>query len=642
MDDNKLKKYILMALWVAAAVCVVWFFASGLSIYALFAVFLVAAAALAFWSAMLPVTEKARGIAVLSMSGFWTLIAFLMFFPFPAPDPPEYITGEVHRFSEMNHGFARLFMGALGPKINNHGYVYTEKSMVEPIAKVTHGLGPNFITATPVSRALFGSTLLTDSLRAPNQVCGEPVKPMAMPWTTFEGACRSVKLGWNQGDELLGNVAGKLGYQKAKYTPEENALMIKEIALWLGSDDVGICRVDPRWFYSHDLMTAGTPLPLEAVKELKYGIQVFTDQRWQRVLNDPGWSWWSVAKSGQAYSTSAWIAVRLAQILRDMGYEARVGHGGLNYETIETPFSVYNGLGEYGRLSDAVVPSVGGLRFKSATIITNFPMQADPDRRSFGITRFCSHCDRCARSCPVNAIPMGERTVENGIEMWHVDKDKCVRFRAGNLNGNCCNECLKSCPYNKPSTVFHQMGNYMVKHSFLAPYLFGNVNGIGLEDWLDYQYGTESREFGVNRPARWILEDPGFKTHFPRQVGHYIFTEADRSPDEEWATGVGATMGKVALTYKGIQWGKIPEKFFDSKGRHRNVHWDYDGGELGPDVKAVGKELTEEEAKAQLESGQAFTGGWYKKDEDVYPRRSKYEKGVWSYQKAADEWAKEH
>ncbi|CCK79453.1 MULTISPECIES: 4Fe-4S dicluster domain-containing protein [Desulfobacula] len=637
--DEKLKKYILIGLWVAAAASLVWFFASELNINALFAIMLCVAAAMGWWSMMFKITEKMRNIGIISMSSFWTIIAFFMFFPFPAPEAPQYIQGEVHRFSEMNHGFGRAYMGVLGPQINNHGYVYTDKEMIEPLAKARGGKKPSFTTTLPLSRALFGATTLLDGLRAPDQVQGEPVKVLKYPWTTFEGAHRDKKIGWNKGDVLLGNVAGKLGYKTAKYTPEENALMVKEIGLWLGSEDVGICRVDPRWFFSHDIMTAGTPLPLEKVEELKYGIQVFTDQRWRRVLNDPGWSWWSITKSGQAYSTSAFIAVRLAQTLRDMGYAARVGHGGINYETIETPFSVYCGLGEYGRLSDAVVPSVGGLRFKSATILTDFPMAVDPPRQSYGVTRFCSHCDRCARSCPVNAIPMGKRTIENGIEMWHVDKDKCVRFRTGNLNGNCCNECLKSCPYNKPATAFHLMGNYMLKHSYLAPFLFGNVNGVGLEDWLDYQYGTESKQFGVNRPARWILENPGFKTEFPRKVGRYIYTEEDRSPDEEWATGVGAKMGKVGVTYKGIQWGEIPARLLDENGRSKNVHWDNPKGELDKDVKAIGKVLTKEEADAMLKEGKAFSGGWYKKDEDVYPRRSKYEKGTWSYEKAADDWA---
>jgi ferredoxin len=498
-----------------------------------------------------------------------------------------------------------------------------------------------FVTTNPVTRALFGATVITEGYRAPNQVDGEPAFVTPYPWTTFEGAHRSFKLGWNQGDQLLADVAQKLGYDKARYTPEENALMIKALGRFLGSSDVGICRVDPRWFYSHSLIAGGQPIMLENARDLKYGIQLFTDQNWTRVINDAGTGWWSISKSGMSYANSAWMAIMMAQMLRDMGYEARVGFGGMSYETIETPFSVYNALGEYGRLSDAVVPSVGGLRFKSATILTNFPMQPDPERASYGITRFCDYCDRCARACPVDAIPLGGPTVANGVLMWHVDKDKCARFRIGNLNGNCCNECLKVCPYNKPNNAFHRLGNYMVKHSPLAPKLFGSVNGVGLEDWLEYDYST-SRDFGINRPARWILEEPGYKNQFPRQYRNYIYTEEDRSTVEEWATGVGAMKGKVRLSYRGTVFGEVPKHFYDATGRHRNVHWDYPEGELGKNIENIGEVLTEWEARRRLLAGEAWSGGWYKKDEDIFPPRSqKYEKQFLTYRQAADMWAKE-
>jgi len=637
--QEKTKKYVLIGLLAATAVALIWFIAD-LHINALFATVVGAAVSLAWWGTMLSVTVKARRNAILVMGGFWTVIAFFMFFPFPAPEAPQYVVGEVHRFSEMNHGFGRAYMGVLGPNLVNHGYVYTNKDLVEPLAAVRGGRKPSFTCGYPLSRALFGGTTLMDGLRAPNQLSGEPRRITPYPWTTFEGAKRDHKLGWNEGDVLLADVAKKVGYEKARYTEEENALMIKEIGLWLGSEAVGICKVDPRWYYSHDIMTAGTPLPLEEVRQLTNGIQVYTDQRWKRILADPGSGWWSISKSGQAYSTSAWIAVRLAQMLRDMGYEARVGHGGIDYETIETPFSIYTGLGEYGRLSDAVVPSVGGLRFKSATILTDFPMQADPIRESYGVTRFCEHCNRCARACPVDAIPRGEQTVANGVQMWHVDKDKCARFRVGNLGGNCCNECLKNCPYNKPQNLFHQLGSYMTKHSYLAPVLFGGVNGVGLENWLDYENSHLSGEFGVNRPARWIVENEGFTNVFPRQVGRYIYLEEDRSPHEEWSTGVGAKMGKIGLTYRGEKFGEIDQRFFTSDGRPRNVHQDYPAGELSDHEQNIGEVLTVEEARRRLDAGEAFTGGWYHADEDVYPPRSKYEKGLWTYEEAIEDWTK--
>jgi len=466
------------------------------------------------------------------------------------------------------------------------------------------------------------------------------VKVTPYPWTNWTGEHREKKIGWNRGDILLGDVAKAVGHEKATYDPHENALMITDIAKWLGSVDCSIAAVDPRFFYSHDLLSMGTPLNLDDVKDLKYAIQVFTDQNWERVHSDPGSSWWSVTKSGAAYSTSAWIAVRMAQMLRDMGYNARVGFGGMNYDTIETVFSVYGGKGEYGRLSDAVVPSAGGLRFKSAVILTDFPLETGTPR-GYGITRMCEHCDRCARACPVSAIPMGEMTVENGVKMWQVDKDKCARFRTGNLDGNCCNECLRVCPYNKPSTPFHKMGNYIIRHSPIAPYLFGNVNGLGLEDWLDYEVSAEAGPYNVNRPARWILEELGFKMQFPYLIGKYIYTDEDRSIDEDWSTGVGAKMGKIGLTYKGIQWGKVPEKFLDVNGRDRNVHWDVPENEMPHNLQLPGKVLTKEEADALLKSGQAFTGGSNHADSNVYPRRSKYEHGFIPNADAVKMWRQE-
>lgn len=637
---KKVDKYVLIGLWSAAGIALILFFALKLNLFAFLWFFVLAAAAIVWWGWRIGVTDKLRQNAIIGLSAFWILMAFLFVFPFPAPDKPQYIVDEVHRFSELDTGWSRVFLGVLGPNVAHHGMVFTDPNEIKGIGQ--YGTMPTFITTFPLTRALFGGTTFLDPYRSPVSEGGDPVDAKPFTWTTWKGKCRPNKIGWNRGDLLLGNVAKAMGYEKAKYTPRENALMIKEIALWLGSDEVGVGIMDPRWLYSHDFLSMGTPLELKDMKEYKYFIQVYVDQRWRRVHNDPGESWWSVTKSGQSYSTSAWIVTRLAQMLRDMGYVAEVGFGGINYHNIESAMSVYSGLGEFGRLSDAVVPTAGGLRFKSASIMTNFPMEPDKSDVPIGVTRFCSYCDRCARACPVNAIPMGGFTVENGVNMWHVDKDKCVRFRAGNLGGNCCNECLRVCPYNKPETLFHKLGMYMVKHSPLAPALFGNVGGIGLDDWLEFDYSSEAGEYAVNRPARWILEEPGFKMKFPYMIGKYIFTEEDRSKDEEWAIGEGAEMGKIGLKYKGILWGKIPERFFDKNGRSRNVHWDYEAGELPKNLQLPGKVISKDEALALLKAGKAFSGGWMKKDEDVYPRRvPKYEKGLLKYEQAAKLWLEE-
>lgn len=638
---TKTDRYVLWGIGAVWALDFAAFILTDFHIYAFLALFVIAALGFAWWGLRCNVTEPMRRNAALGVTGFWTVAMALLFAPWPIPDKPEYIVGEVHRFSEMEHGFSRVLAGVTGPNIAAGGLVYgdpaDQKSMMGE-----WGWPPNFISGYPLARALFGGTILMERLRGATTIGGEPANPLRYSWSNFEGEKRDKKLGWNKGDLLLGEVAKAMGSAKATYTPHENTLMIKSIASWLGSPRVAVAAVDPRWFYSHDLSTFGTPLPLKDAKDLKYVIQIFTDQDWTRIHNDAGTSWWSVSNSGQAYTTSAWIGIRMAQMLRDMGYVARVGFGGMNYENIETTVSVYSGIGEFGRLSDAVVPTAGGLRFKSATIFTDFPLEVGDPKQGWGITRMCANCDRCARACPVNSVPMGEPTVENGVKIWQVDKDKCTRFRTGNLNGNMCGACLAVCPYNKPDTAFHRVGNYIIRHSPIATYLFGNIHGVGLEDWLDFEYSSEASPYNVSRPARWIQEDPGWKAKFPYQMGQYIYTERDRSGNEEWASGVDPKMGKVGLSYKGTTWGKIPDRLLDASGRNRNVHWDYEAGELPPNLPLPGKQLTPEEATALLKEGKAFSGASYSPDDEVFPPRDpKYEKQTLTYEQAARMWAEE-
>ena len=634
---NSNNKNVLVGLWAAAGAALIWLVASKWNMNALLWFFVFTALALAWWGLKFQISEKATTVASLTISGFWTLFAFFLFFPFPIPDAPEYIVGEVHRFSELEHGWARAATGALGPNLVSAGWIVyndpTETTGLDPRL-------PGAIAGFPAARSFFGGTLLLEPFRAGSTKGGVPLVTEKYPLQGWEGDHREKKVGWNTGNFLLGDVANAVGHEKATYEPYENTLMVKALTKWLGGVECAVAAVDPRWIYSHHLMSGGAPASLDEMKNLKYGIQIMVDQSWDRVHNDPGDGWWSMPKSGAAYSTSGWIAVRLAQVLRDMGYEARAGYGPFIYDTIETPYSVYGGAGEFGRLSDAVVPSAGGLRFKSAVVLTNFPLVAEK-KRGYGITRMCAHCDRCARACPVASIPMGEPTVENGVKIWQVDKDKCARFRAGNLSGNCCNECLRVCAYNKPLTPFHKVGNYIIRHSYIAPYIFGNINALGLEDWLEFENSDQAGPYNVNRPARWVLEEPGFKMPLPYQIANYIYTEEDRSTAEEWSTGAGAKMGKVGLTYKGIEWGQPPKSLSDSIGRCRNVHWDYPQGELPHDLKLPGKGITVAEAETLLKSGKAFTGGSNHDDNNVYPPRSKYEKGLISYEDAVKMWQAE-
>ena len=544
-----------------------------MNIYLLFTIFLLIALVeifLSFWKGF-TITSKLRKQVIGGWIAFWAIIGFFLFFPFPQPDPPTYITGTPARFDGMQIGFSRALFGVLGPNVSQGYKLYQENGWDSD-----YPYDETFFARTyPLGRTTFGGTELLQHYRADEDEFGT-IAGGVLHYPSVKNRTEAEDLNkvrkWNAGDLLFPEVARELGYEdcKARYTPEENSAMIVKIAKWLGATEAGAFKFDPRFVYSYSAPLPATNLPIgvpinsQKFEKYKYGIQVLVDQNWDRTLYDPGSSWWSVSHSGAAYSTSAWIAVRLAAMLRDMGYNAIAEHGETYYETIETPGSVYSGLGEYGRLSDVVVPSVGGLRFKSATVLTDMPLEVK-ERTYVGCNEFCNWCTRCARSCPVDAIAYGEKTTDNGVTMWHVDKDKCTRFRISNLEGNCCNECLKYCPYNKPPTAFHHVGNYLVKNSTLARWMFGD-RGLGLEDYLDF---TNTGPMGDNKPARWVIEPKGWKMKFPFVVGNYIYTEDQRSKSEEWSTGVGAKMGKIGLSYKGERYGEIPSEFVN-----KNVHSD--------------------------------------------------------------------
>ena len=544
-----------------------------MNIYLLFTIFLLIALIeifLSFWKGF-TITSKLRKQVIGGWIAFWAIIGFFLFFPFSQPDPPTYITGTPTRFDGMEHGFARAMLGVLGPNVSQGFRLAREDGwdVDYPIDEM------NFCRTTPLSRTTFGGCELMQHYRSSEDEFGD-VAGGVIQYPAVKDRSQNPRDGldkkWNAADYIFPEIARKLGYTecKARYTPEENTEMTVEIAKWLGADEAGTFNFDPRFVYSYTMPIPGTtlppgvPLPAEKFEKFKYGIQVITDQNWERTLNDPGHSWWSISHSGAAYSTSAWIANRLAAMIRDMGYNAVAEHGEFWYETIETPGSVYSGLGEYGRLSDVVVPTAGGLRFKSATVLTDMPLTVK-ERTLVGCDEFCNWCTRCARSCPVDAIAKGEKTTDNGITMWHVDKDKCSRFRIASLTGSCCNECVKVCPYNKPPTAFHHIGNYLVKNSSLARWMFGD-RGLGLEDYLDF---TNTGPMGDNKPARWVVEPEGWKMKFPFVVGDYVYTEEQRSKSEEWSTGVGAKMGKIGLSYKGERYGEIPAELVN-----KNVHWD--------------------------------------------------------------------
>ena len=258
-------------------------------------------------------------------------------------------------------------------------------------------------------------------------------------------------------------VDGIVAKQKAPL-PEDPALVslhIKELAYFLRSDAVGICKLPPYAVYTNSF-PHGEPVECDH----KYAIAILIDQDWRTSMASTGHDWISNSMSFMSYSASGFIACIMAEYIRRLGYPARAHHA-RNYQVVVPPILLWAGLGEMCRIGDCVLHPFLGPRFKAAVVTTDLPLLPDKPI-DFGVQDLCSKCKKCARECPSGALSLGDKVIHNGYEHWHSDIEKCTSMRVGNKRGSGCGTCIKVCPANKPYTPFHRAVGWALRHSSLA------------------------------------------------------------------------------------------------------------------------------------------------------------------------------
>jgi reductive dehalogenase len=283
---------------------------------------------------------------------------------------------------------------------------------------------------------------------------------------------------------LVDAVDGPIAPQKAPVTEDPAILSrhIKEVANFLRADAVGICETQPYMFYSHT--AAGRPVDASH----KYAIAVLIDQNYDSFAGAHGDDWISGSQSFIGYSVSGAISCVLADYIRRLGFPARAHHA-RDYQVVVPPVLLLAGLGEVCRIGGTVLNPFLGPRFKAAVVTTDLPLQPDKPV-DFGLQDFCSHCKKCARECPANAISGGDKTVFNGYECWRGDTDACTRFRVTNARGSSCGRCISVCPWNKPDTWYHAVATGLCSRSKLA-----RRGMIKLDDLLGYGKADPNRKW---------------------------------------------------------------------------------------------------------------------------------------------------
>lgn len=259
-------------------------------------------------------------------------------------------------------------------------------------------------------------------------------------------------------------VDGTPASTKVSFTSSQASAKVKATASMYGSDLVRIGSLDQRWTYSHVGATAGDRAGYlswgTAIDLSRHSHAIALGFKMDRAYLAAAPLFPALLASAQAYALSAWVAVRLAEYIRQLGYSARAHHFS-NYQVLAVPVSVDCGLGELSRAGYLLTKEYGlGLRLSIVT--TDMPLVHDAPR-DIGVQSFCRSCLRCAQACPSGAIPAGDKVLNNGVYKWKLDEEKCYAY--WHVNGTDCGICMAVCPWTKPNNPFHRLMAEAASHA---------------------------------------------------------------------------------------------------------------------------------------------------------------------------------
>lgn len=221
--------------------------------------------------------------------------------------------------------------------------------------------------------------------------------------------------------------------KQAQYAPEEWARRVKDYAIAIGVDKVGITKVRPEWIFAGDEIAEQYVIVLATrmdYDDLSHAARKEFRQATAEVMS--------------IYYAGHCRARKLADWMRGQGWAARGLGNPMGTALNLIPAAIDAGIGELGKHGSMICPEMGSL-FRLAYVLTDLPMTTDAPQ-DYGIDDFCTTCQICTRDCPPQAIN-SEKQLVRGVERWYVDFDKCVPYFNENL---ACGLCLAVCPFSLP------------------------------------------------------------------------------------------------------------------------------------------------------------------------------------------------
>jgi epoxyqueuosine reductase len=337
----------------------------------------------------------------------------------------RYVTGNVVPYDQRNEMFKRPFWDPQKEKLRDQFYF----SETPPKAKVGYGL---------TDMALVNASWRLEREYALG-VRGGRMGMYAWDWNgkfVYPHVPEGLKIDTNE--------------------PSKTTRAVKRAAKLFGADLTGVCELDRRWVYSNAFDIArdgGREYKIEIPPEFKYAVAIAVEMDYRGISGSPAYT--ASAATGTGYSRMAFTAGLLAQFIRGLGFQA-IPCG--NDTACSIPIAIDAGLGEIARNGLLITPKFGP-RVRLAKVLTDVPLL--PDRPiEFGVRDFCLICERCAQKCPSHSIMFGPASAEThnisnreGVHTWHINAETCLQFWAD--NGCDCSNCIRSCPFNKPSGVWH-------------------------------------------------------------------------------------------------------------------------------------------------------------------------------------------
>lgn len=264
---------------------------------------------------------------------------------------------------------------------------------------------------------------------------------------------------------------------------------IKNLAIHLGADLVGVCKIDKRWIYSHQGRCRGFE-DIEWGDEIKsdysYAVVIATEMD-HEIMNAAPHSP-VVMETMRNYSKGAFITTAMANWFTRSGYKAVANHVGY-YESLMVPLAIDAGIGQYSRMGYLISEKFGG-RMRLAAVLTDMPMVPDKPV-DLGVDEFCLACKKCADSCPSRSIPNEGKTLSNGILRWIIDNETCHDYWA--RVGTDCGVCMSVCPFSRPDRSFHILVKWLLKYSWVARRILPHLDNI--------IYG---KQWKVRRSPEWV------------------------------------------------------------------------------------------------------------------------------------------